>query len=280
MRQKLLVLSLLTVLASTLSAATSSVKITMEEGSKKLPSVTATRLVMNDGTTKMYLLFAEKAPKDVVLVDATGNEGLTLGAWTTEAQTMAVKVSFVEGAHENYSLNVHNGAELIALGGHHSGDDGIRGPFKKLEIKDDTIRGTLQVGDGPATINGNFETKFNTLREPKPITGAAIAASPQGKALLGYANAMRKLDFVGANKYSVNDDSASLGSMDKKKVKELMKMEFGATAAEFEKLLATSAEMVGDGDEYHIRVTKRNGSSSSTSSFGIRNIGGVWKVNY
>lgn len=270
---------LVSIVATTLAAGTSSVKITTEAGSKKLPSVTATRLVMNDGATRMYLLFAEKAPSNVVLVDATGAEGLSLGAWATSSNATAVKISFVEGAHESYSLNLHSGAEMMALGGHHSGDDGVRGPFKKLEIAGDKVRGTLQSADGEAVISGNFETTFNTLREPKPITGAAIAASPQGKALLAYAAAMRKLDFAGAAKFSVNDDSAQLNSMEKKAVKEMMKLEF-RTAAEFEKLLATSAVMVGEGNEYHIRITYRDGSSSETSSFGIRNIDGAWKVNY
>lgn len=279
MRQTLFGFCLFALVTSALAAGTSSVKITTETGVRKLPSVTATRLIMNDGTTRMYLLFAEKAPSDVVLVDATGSEGLSLGAWTTKANTTAVKISFVEGAEESYSLNVHSGAEMIALGGHHSGDDDIRGPFKKLEIKGDTVRGTLQSADGPAGISGNFDTSFNTLREPKPITGAAIAASPQGKALLAYAAAMRKHDFAGANKYSVNDETAQSKGMPTKMLKEMMKSEFG-TAAEFEKLLATSAVMVGDGAEYHIRITRKHGSSSETSSFGIRNVDGVWKVNY
>ncbi len=279
MRQTILGFCLFALATSTLGAGTSSVKITTETGVRKLPSVTATRLIMNDGTTRIYLLFAEKAPSGVVLVDSTGSEGLSLGAWTTQTNTTAVKISFVEGAEESYSLNVHMGEQMVALGGHHSGDDGIRGPFKKFEIKGDTVRGTLQSADGPAGISGNFNTPFNTLREPKPISGAAIAASPQGKALLAYAAAMRKHDFAGASKYSVSDDTAQLKRMDPKALKAMMKHEFG-TVAEFEKLLATSAVMVGEGAEYHIRITRRDGSSSETSSYGIRNIGGVWKVNY
>jgi hypothetical protein len=278
MRRMLFGFCVLVLLTSPLRAATSSVKVTTEKGARKLPSVTATRLVMLDGTTRMYLLFAEKAPKDVILVDSTGNEGLSLGTWTTGTNATAAKISFVEGDHENYSLTVHSGAELLALGGHRSGD-GIRGPFTKLEIKNGSVRGTLLSDDGPAQISGSFDTPFNTLTEPKPISGAAIAASPQGKALLAYADAMRRLDFTGATKYSVNDDSAMLNSMDKKRVKELMKLEFG-TAAEFEKLLATSATMSGSGTEYHIKITRREGSSSNTTSFGIRNVDGVWKVNY
>lgn len=58
---------------------------------------------MNDGTTRMFLLFAEKSPTNVILVDSTGNEGLSLGAWTSATNAMAVKISFVEGGHENYS---------------------------------------------------------------------------------------------------------------------------------------------------------------------------------
>ena len=278
MRRMLLGFCVLVLLTSTLGAATSSVKVTTANGLRKLPSVTATRLVMLDGTSRIYLLFAEKPPKDVLLVDATGSEGLSLSTWATEANATAAKISFVEGDEENYSLTVHSGAEMIALGGHRSGD-GIRGPFQKLEIKDGAVRGTLLSDDGPAQISGSFDTQFNTLSEPKPVSGAAIAASPQGKALLAYADAMRRLDFSGATKYSVNDDSAMLKSMDPKMAKEMMKEEFG-TAAEFEKLLATSATMVGDGAEYHIKITRREGSSSQTSSFGIRNIGGVWKVNY
>jgi hypothetical protein len=278
MRRMVLGFCVLVLLTSTLGAATSSVKVTTANGLRKLPSVTATRLVMLDGTSRMYLLFAEKPPVDVLLVDATGSEGLSLSTWATEANATAAKISFVEGDEENYSLTVHSGGETMALGGHRSGD-GVRGPFQKLEIKDGAVRGTLLSDDGPAQISGSFDTPFNTLSEPKPISGAAIAASPQGKALLAYADAMRRLDFSGATQYSVNDDSAMLKSMDPKRVKEMMKKEFG-TAAEFEKLLATSATMVGDGAEYHIKITRREGSSYETSSFGIRNIGGVWKVNY
>jgi hypothetical protein len=224
----------------------------------------------------MYLLFAEKAPTDVVVVDSSGTETLSLGTWTAATGTTAVKISFVEGDEENYSTNVHSGATVVAVGGHHSGTDGIRGPFKKLEIKGDTVRGTLLSDEG---VSGNFETTFKTVTEPKPITGPAIAASPQGKALLAYAAAMRKLDLAAANKYSMNDETQGMNPAKLKMLKELVKHEFG-TAAEFEKLLATSSEMVGEGNEFHIRVKHVNGSSYETSSFGLKNVDGAWKVNF
>lgn len=278
MRRTLLGLGLSILVASSAAAATSSVKIATAQATRKLPSVTATRLVLNDGTTKMYLLFAEKPPTDVVLVDSTGNEGLSLAAWTTSANATALKISFAEGDEENYSLTIHDGPDMLALGGHRSGE-GIRGPFKELVIKGDNVRGTLQSEEGPTRISGTFDTPFTTLREPKPISGAAIAESPQGKALLAYANAMRKLDFVTATKYSMNDEVAETKKMDPKMMKTMIKREFG-TAAEFDKLLATSAVMTGEGSEYHIRITRKDASGSETSSFGLKLVDGAWKVNY
>lgn len=278
MRGTFLGLSLFALAAVSAAGATSSVKIATDQATRKLPSVTATRLVMSDGTTKMYLLFAEKAPADVVLVDSSGNEGLSLGAWARDANATALKISFAEGDEENYSLTIHDGPDTLALGGHRSGD-GLRGLFKTLEIKGDSVRGTLQSEEGPTRISGTFDTPFNTLREPKPVTGAAIAASPQGKALLAYAAAMRKLDFATATKYSMNDEVAETKKMDPKMVKPMIKREFG-TAAEFEKLLATSAVMVGEGSEYHIRITRKDETGSETSSFGLKLVDGAWKVNY
>jgi hypothetical protein len=276
MRRLTLASCILVLSTAVLPAATSSVKMKTDDGVRKLPFVSATRFVKIDGAATMYLLFAEKAPTGVVLVNSAGNEDLSLATWTTTAGTTAVKLSFVEGDEENYSVNVHSGANAVAIGGHHSGTDGIRGPFKKLEIKGDTVRGTLQSDEG---LSGNFETTFTTVTQPKPITGPAIAASAQGKVLLAYAAAMRKLDFAGASKYSMNDESQGMTPEKMKMLKEIIKHEFG-TAAEFEKLLATSSEMVGEGNEYHIRVKRVSGSSSETSSFGLKNVDGQWKVNF
>jgi len=263
-------------------AGTSSVKIAAGSEMVKLPHVSATRLVQSDGTVKMYVLFTMKAPENVVLVDAFGNDGPSLGAWAGTADVIAVKVSFKEGAHENFSLNVHDGAQSAASGGHNS-SDGIRGVFKKLEIKGDRIIGTVQYDGEPVRFSGAFDTTFNTIRQPSAITGAAIATSAQGKALLAYAAAMRKLDFATATKYSMNDEVAETKKMPKasqKKLKEMMHMEFSPSAAEFEKLLATSATMTEDGEKTRIAVKRVSGTSFETSTFGLEKVNGVWKVNY
>lgn len=263
-------------------AGTSSVKIAAGSELVKLPHVSATRLVLRDGTSKMYVLLAMKAPEGVVLVDAFGNDGPSLGEWAGSADVIAVKVSFTEGAHENFSLNVHDGAQSAASGGHNS-SDGIRGVFKKLEIKGDRIKGTVQHDGEPVKFSGAFDTTFNTIRQPPAITGAAIAASPQGKALLSYAAAMRKLDFATATKFSMNDEVAEPKKMPKasqKQLKELMQMELSSTAAEFEKLLATSSTMTEEGEKTKVEVTRVSATSSNTSTFGLEKVNGVWKVNY
>ena len=269
----------LVLLASTLTAGTSSVKL---GGKTALAHVAATRFVQSDGTSRMFLLFTAKPAKDVVLVDAFGNEGFSLGQWTAAGNAKAVKVSFVEGDEENYSLNVHEGQDVVAAGGHRSGD-GTKGVFKKIEIKGDRVRGTLAYDGHPATLTGNFDTTFTTVKQPPAVTGAAVVSSPQGKALLAYAAAMRKLDFVAATKYSVRDEAAETKKMPasaRKELKEIMLLEFGKTAAEFEKRLATSSTMSVEGDKTKIRVKRIDGDVTETSTFGLENVNGVWKVNY
>ena len=275
---------LLVLFAVTTVHAASTVRVGSGGEGIALPHAEGTRLQKADGTSEIHLLFSEKKPSNVTLVDAFGGDDLSLSKWIeSTGETVAVKLSFTEGAEETYSMSLFLGAEHVALGGHASGD-GLRGPFRKLSIKGDRIVGTLDRKEQPGILSGTFDVKLSTSREPEWLSGAGIASSPQGKALLAYAAAMRKLDFKTATKYSVRDEVAEtkkvIGMMGEKRMKEMIRLEFG-TARDFEQRLGSSdASMAATDQLTKIRLVQRDGSSSMTSTIGLVKVDGEWKVNW
>jgi hypothetical protein len=273
----------LSMITATFTFASSKVEIQAAGLKLALPHVEATRLIRNDGSAVISLLFAEKKPVDVVLVDEFGGNDLSLAQWTAKSDALAVLLSFKEGDEENFSLTVHVGAENNSTGGHHSGD-GMRGVFRKLDLGKDRISGTLDHAGPPSALRGAFETDIRTVKEPAWVSGAALATSAQAKVLLAYAAAMRKMDFATATKYSVRDEVAETektkAMMDEKRMKSLIAMEFGTTK-EFEKLLASAdASMAESATKTKIRLVRRDGSSSEMSTIGLEKVGGEWKVNW
>lgn len=280
-----IVFALLSALIAGAAPAASAVKIKLGEEIIPLPHIEGVRLERADGTAQITLFFAESKPlTKIVLVDEFGNDTLPLGAWSSNPDAMAARLSFREGDMENYSLNLFVGQDSVAVGGHRSGDEGS-GAFSKLDLKKDAVRGALEVAGPPATLGGTFDTPLTVIKEATWVSGPAIMKSPQGQVLLAYAAAMRKLDFAAATKHSVRDEAAETGPLtdpaQKARLLTIMQMEFEKTAKEFETLLnSADASMAESATTTKIRITRRNGSSSETSTIGLMKIDGAWKVNY
>jgi hypothetical protein len=276
--------AVLCLLAAGLCQAAS--KVEVGEGPQRipLPYVEGTRFAKTDGSSVVTLLFSEKAPQNVTLVDGFGNEDLSLASWmATTGEAVAVKISFVEGDEENYSMTIYLGPETVPVGAHESGT-GVRGAFRKLDLKPDQISGTLERKQQPGILSGTFDTKLTVLNEPQWISGAAVLKSPQGQALLAYASAMRKFDYKGATRYSVRDEAAetrrTIDMMGEARMKDLIRAEFG-TAKDFEKLLGSAdASMAEAGNSTKIRLVKRQADFSETSTIGLVKVDGSWKVNW
>jgi hypothetical protein len=268
--------------AATLQAA---VNIDIGTGSElKLTHGEGTRFARTDGTSVITLLFSERKPENVVLIDEFGNDDLSLAKWMSSTEeSVAVRISFTEGDEENFSLNLYLGNESVALGGHNSGQ-GVRGVFRTLEIDGDRISGTVERSDSPGEMRGTFDTHLVTIKEAAWISGSRVAQSPQGQALLAYAAAMRKFDYKAASRHSVRDEVAETAKtreiMGDENMKKLIAMEF-STAKEFEKLLSSpDASMAEGAASTKIRLVKRDGSSTETSTIGLVKVGSEWKVNW
>lgn len=280
-----IVVGLLSALIAGAAPAAAAVKIKVGEETIPLPHIEGVRLERADGTAQITLFFAESKPlTKLVLVDEFGNDELPLGAWSSNPDAMAARLSFQEGDLENYSLNLYVGQDSVAVGGHRSGDAGS-GAFSKLDLKKDAVRGTLELAAPQATLDGTFDTPLTVIKEPVWVSGAAVMKSPQGQVLLAYATAMRKLDFAAATKHSVRDEAAETGPLtdpgQKARLLNLMQMEFGKNAKEFETLLSShDASMAESPTATKIRITRRDGSFSETSTIGLMKVDGAWKVNY
>jgi hypothetical protein len=276
----------LTSLAIALSASAAS-KVKVGTGTEKiaLPHVEGTRFNKADGTSVITLLFSEKKPEAVVLVDSFGGDDLSLAKWmSTTGEAVAAKVEFTEGQEENYSMTLFLGGESVAVGAHASGGE-AKGLFRKLELKDDKISGTIDRAQQPGAMSGTFDTKLRTIAEPKWVSGADVAKSPQGQALLAYASAMLKFDFAGASRHSVRDEVAESARtkqmMGEKRMKDMIRMEFG-TAKDFAKRLSSAdASMAATEDRTRIRIVQRDPDGSTmTSTIGLQKVDGAWKVNW
>ena len=92
-------------------------KVQIEAGDQKfaLPHVQAVKVIRDDGTSQVVILFTEQPAERVVLVDDFGGDDLlSLGKWSTESGLLAARLSFTEGAEENYSLTLHAGSDSVA----------------------------------------------------------------------------------------------------------------------------------------------------------------------
>lgn len=275
---------ILTLLVATVCEAGSKVTVGSGGPGIALPYVEGTRYVKADGSSEIHLLFSELVPENVTLVDPFGNDDLSLAQWiSAKGEVVVVKLSFTEGAQENYSMTLFLGEERASVGGHVS-DGELRGAFRKLQIKGDSISGTLERNEQPGVLRGAFDTTLKTVREPQWITGPAVAKSPQGQVVLAYAAAMRKFDYAGASRHSLRDEVAETAKakemMGEKQMKKLIQEQFG-TAKEFEKLLSSADASLGvSGNNAKVRLVRRDGSATETSTIGLVLVDGAWKVNW
>lgn len=261
-------------------------KVTIEAGGEKyaMPHVQAVKVVREGAPSQVVILFTEKAADDVVLVDELGNDDLlSLGAWSAKSGLLAARLSFTEGAEENYSLNLHAGPDSVSVGGHQSGGE-TKGPFRKLQMKGDRISGDVHHPAPPSTLSGTFDAPLKIIREPKWITGDALVKSPQAAVLLSYAAAMRKFDYATATRYSVNDEVAetkkAVEAMGEKRMKAMLRETF-MTEKEFAKWLASpDVSMAETPTMTRFKMVRRMGSETETSTITLLKKDGAWKVRF
>jgi hypothetical protein len=261
-------------------------KVTIEAGDQKLalPHVEAVKVLKADGSSYVVMLFAEQTPKNVILVDDFGGDDLlSLGSWAAETGLLGARLSFTEGAEENYSLNLHAGPDSVSAGAHQSGGE-AKGPFRKLQIKGERISGTVHHPAPPSTLSGTFDVPLRVIREPKWVSGDAVTKSAQAAALLAYAAAMRKFDYKTATRYSVNDEveetKRAVAAMGEKRMKSMIKETF-LTEKEFAKLLASAdTSMAETANATKIRFVRRIGSETETSTITLLKTDGEWKVRF
>jgi hypothetical protein len=261
-------------------------KVQIEAGGETfaLPHVQAVKVIRETGPSQVVILFAEQAAENVVLVDDFGNDDLlSLGAWASKSGLLAARLSFTEGAEENYSLMLHAGADSVSVGAHQSGSKG-NGPFRKLQMKEDRISGEVYHPAPPSTLSGTFDVPLQVIREPKWISGEAVTKSPQAAVLLAYAAAMRKFDFVAATRYSVNDEVAetkrAVEMMGETGMKAMIRETF-LTEKEFAKLLGSAdVSMAESPTATRFRMVRRSGAETETSSITLLKTNGAWKVRF
>lgn len=264
--------------------AASKVQIQAGDQQYALPHVQAVKVMRDDGPAQFVFLFTEQPAEKVVLVDDFGGDDLlSLGNWASETGVLAARLSFAEGAEENYSLTLHAGSESVAVGAHQSGGES-KGPFRRLTMTGDRISGDVYHPAPPSTLSGTFDVPLEIIRAPKWISGESLVRSPQATALLAYAAAMRKFDFAAATRHSVNDEVAetkrAIEAMGDKRMKAMIRDTF-LTEKEFAKLLASpDASMAETPAAARFRIVRRDGGATETSTITLLKIDGEWKVRF
>jgi hypothetical protein len=261
-------------------------KVEIQAGDQKyaMPHVQAVKVIREDGASQVVLLFTEQAAEKVVLVDDFGGDDLlSLGSWATESGVLAARLSFTEGAEENYSLTLHAGSDSVSVGGHQSGGES-KGPFRKLTIKENRISGDVYHPAPPSTLSGTFDVPLRIVRAPKWTSGDAVVRSPQATVLLAYAAAMRKLDFATATRYSVNDEvvetKRAIEALGEKRMKAMLRETF-LTEKEFSKLLGSAdVSMAETPGATRFRIVRRQGTETETSTITLLKTDGEWKVRF
>ena len=278
----LLRLVLVTTLLAPLSHAASKATFTRGETKFDLSHVTAVRFTPKSGPSKVHLLFAAKPAEGVILTDAFGDPGFSLLKWAQSSATPAIKVEFNEGAIESFSFNSFNieGGD-IALGGHQESAT-VRGPFKDLDLTADRISGTLSYQAPNGVLAGTFDAPIQTIKEPSPISGAAVGKSAQAQALLSFVRALHKFDFGAAEKHSANPIAEELKAERKRRgdkaMKDLFNEEFGDPKA-LEKLLSAPDAQLAAAEE-SAKIWIKKPGNDQLSRFGLFKIDGKWKVNW
>lgn len=261
-------------------------KVQIEAGDQKfaLPHIQAVKVLKEDGPSQVVILFTEQAAEDVVLADDFGGDDLlSLGSWASKTGLLAARLSFTEGAEENYSLTLHAGGDSVSAGAHQSGGES-KGPFRKLQMKGDRISGEVSHPGPPSKLSGTFDAPLKVIRVPKWISGDAVVRSPQATVLLAYAKAMRKFDFAAATRYSVNDEVAetkrAVEALGEKRMKAMIRETF-LTEKDFAKLLASAdASMAETPAATRFRLVRRSGAETEASSVTLLKIDGEWKVRF
>jgi hypothetical protein len=269
----------LTLAAAPLAAqSTSQVSLVKEGKTTALPHVAAARYVAPDGKAEIRLLFATAAPQGA-LADAAGNNPAE--DWARKcAGCSTVLVTFQEAEPEQYSYSILHGGSMLSGGGTlMSGEQ--KGVVQGLAVKDGRIAGAMNFEPGGAgPVKGRFETALGSVVAAKPVTGTAVAASPQARALLDFARAMTRKDFATAQKLSARDVQKEMAeakeAMGAAFVDEMLK-EMDPRRLE-PQLKSPGAQLVESGDTAEIRLVKKEDGGTSTQTFRLVKVSGQWKM--
>lgn len=254
-------------------------QVELDRDGKKaaLPHVTAVRFVDASGKAEIRLLFSSVKPENVVLADAFGGD--TVHEWGASGKGSTVKVTFEEAAPEQYSMAVYHAGKMSSGGGTRISGD-VKGVVRGLEVKADKVAGAMDVDSMGSVLKGAFDAALATVTEAKPVKGAAVAATPQARALLDFARAMNKKDFAAAQRYSAREVKAQMEEarreMGEEFVNETLK-EFEPRALEAS-LKSEGAELLESGDTAKIRLVTKTEGGTSTRAFTLIRAGGDWKV--
>jgi hypothetical protein len=268
------------ILLVTGTASTQSSKITVVKDGKTvtLSHAVAARIAKAAGAPEIRILWTSVPPTGLVLADPFGDD-MGVREWLSGNKAAAVQVSFTEGEHENFSLNTYHIGETNYAGGGTSSGGETRGIFKKLDVTKDTVSGEVMHDPGSATIRGTFTAKLETAPTPTQITGAAVAKSAQARVLESFAAAMMKMDFAGAQPHAAADVKKEFEeakeAIGEDGVKEMMKERFANLKAA---LAGPDVTLEESGDRSRIRIVKKDGSSTETTTFSFVRVGGQWKV--
>lgn len=274
-----------TALAQPAPASRSQVAVVQEGGGRvDLQHVRGARYKPASGEAEIRLLFTSADPGDIAVADAFGSDAVT--AWVRKSGASAVQVSFPEANPEQFQVNFVNiNGRSISGGGTSSGGE-TRGVFKKIEMAGERVSGELMHKTGDLSLSGTFEVRASSVSAAASITGAAVARSPQGQALLAFARALSKEDLMAAQAHAAGDVKGELEEMKKmlgpNAIKELVKEQFGDMAAFTRRLGSPEASLQESGDAAKISLVRKtkeaSGESTETTSFRFVRVDGQWKI--
>jgi hypothetical protein len=266
-------------LATPAAAQTSKVTIVKDGKTVALTHAVAARIIKPEGQPEIRILWTSKPPQGLVLADPFGDD-MAVREWLDANKASAVQVSFTEGEHQNFSLNTYFIGDSNYAGGGTSMGGETTGIFKKLDVSKDTIAGEVLHEPGTAKLTGTFSAKLETAPTPTRTTGAAVATSAQAKVLQSFAAAMSKMDFAAAAPHSAADVKQKFDeakeAIGEDGIKEMMTERFANLKA---MLAGPDVTLEESGDKSRIRIVKKDGSSTETTTFSFVRVGGEWKVS-
>jgi hypothetical protein len=267
------------------AAAQDSSRVVMVRDGKtiELRHVKGARYVPDGGEAEIKLLFASEEPAGVVLVDDFGRDNV--GRWVQERGALAVKITFEEGSPEHFQMAAYTGETMISGGGTASGEDRV-GVFRAVDIGADRIAGELDHEMASVALSGRFSVSLARAAEAPAVTGAAVAASPQAAALLGFARAMQRMDLAAAQQYGAGDVRAEMEEaremLGEGALKAMIEERFGDPAALERRLASEEASLQVSGESAVIRLVKKtvyeDGHSTETESYRFVKVGDAWKI--